>query len=417
LLPTPRRHGRRAVVPLKTADSLARRPIRLVITHEVVFRFRLPIFRRLAAHPALDVKILAGSGDSGTKLANAAHLDDLDVKILWTWRKYVVSTGRRVLLTINPSLPWHLFRLRPDVLLVQGGMLFNNLATLLYARVTGTPIVWWSLGEIEGRQFKGLSALYRRMVRWVERRATLYAGFSSVAINYFLKEGYPPNRCYNLVNVVDTEAVRRHALSCRDKIAPLRRCLGLEGQKVVLFVGSMTQTKGLASLLAAWARLRDHTQSVRLVLVGDGPERARCQRLAQDLGIADRVVFVGAVYDDVAVYFQLADLFVMPGTGGLAISDAMVHGLPVIAAIGDGVEVDLIDQGQNGFRIPPNDTEALTQALGYCLGHPERLDRMAAHSLAIIRERANIGLYFNEMLGAILHAHKLGRDGCGDPAR
>lgn len=404
---TPMRHGRRAPFPVAVPPRWRARPLRLVVTHEVVFRFRLPIFRRLADHPGLAVTFLVGTGDPGTKVSNAAALDDLDVRILWTLRTYVRSTGRRVLFSFNPSLLWHLFKLRPEVLLVQGGMVPNNLMTLLYSRLTGTPIVWWSLGVVQGRSFKGLSALYRRMVQWIEKQATVHAGFSSAAIQYFVQQGCPAERCYNLMNVVDTDAVQRQALACRPKAGPLRRALGLEGRKVVLFVGTMGPTKGLDILLQALSRLPEEL-GARLVLVGDGPARAAAQALACDLGLRDRAIFTGAIYDDVAAYFQMADLFVMPGTGGLAVSDAMAHGLPVIASVGDGVEIDLIDQGRNGFRIPPDDAEALAQALAYCLGSPQRLGQMAAHARGVIRERANIALYANEMLGALLHAWRLG---------
>ena len=97
----------------------------------------------------------------------------------------------------------------------------------------------------------------------------------------------------------------------------------------------------------------------------------------------------------------MGDLFVLPGTGGLAISEAMAHGLPIICSIGDGVEVDLIDPGQNGYIVPPDDVDALLDTITQVLASPDRLRQMGEHSLRIIRERANIGHYHNELLSAI----------------
>jgi glycosyltransferase involved in cell wall biosynthesis len=362
----------------------------------------------------LQVRIFVGKGVPGTKFSNAPDRSGVDVRILATLQRPVISTGRPVTLMFNPTLPYHLWRFRPDVLLVQGGMLPNNWLTWLYGKLTGTPTVWWSLGEVRRRQFRGLSAVYRRLVKWVERRSAAFAGYSSAAIEYFLAEGYPPQRCFNLVNVVDTQLAAQKLAETQAQVPELRRRLGLEGQRVVLFVGSLSElseTKGLDVLIRAFACLPASSQPIKLLVVGDGPCRQSAEQLADQLGMADRVQFTGAVYDDVSAYFQLGDLFVLPGTGGLAISEAMAHGLPVICSIGDGAEVDLIDPGQNGYFVPPNDVDALLETMTRALASPERLRQMGAHSLRIIRERANIDRYLNEMLSAIYCAAECGRRG------
>ena len=69
--------------------------------------------------------------------------------------------------------------------------------------------------------------------------------------------------------------------------------------------------------------------------------------------------FIGAKHgDELKPYFAEADLFVLPGTGGLAVQEAMSHGLPVIVAKGDGTQDDLV-RAENGWQIPPGDYGAL----------------------------------------------------------
>jgi glycosyltransferase involved in cell wall biosynthesis len=373
----------------------------------------MPIFRRIAASPSLRVRVMAGTGIPGTKLSNAPDLSGIDARILWTIKKQIHSTGRNVLLTFNPTLPFHLLRFRPDVLLVQGGMVLNNLITLFYAKITGTPIVWWSLGQVHGRDFKGLSLLYHRLNKWIERKATCYAGYSSTSVDYFIGQGYPADRCFNLVNVVDTELVEKQIDRYRDRVADLRRELGIDGKRVVLFVGSLTEPKCIGELVRAFSMLPELRKNTRLLIVGDGPERAPTEQLARDLELGDEVIFVGSVYEGVEAYFQVADLLVLPGTGGLAISEGMTHGLPVICSIGDGVEVDLIDEGVNGFRVEPNNTDQLAEKMRIALQSPERLRDMGYASRRIISERANIDRYMNEMLSAIFYAHSHRRGGQG----
>ena len=400
VLRQPRRGPYPAVPPAEYVD----RPIRVAIVYAVLYRFRMPIFRRLSSDDGLRVKILVGQGVPGTKFSNAPDASGVDAKILWTLQKQVVSTGRSVTMMFNPTLPFHLWRFRPDVLLIQGGMLPNNWLTWAYSKLTGTPIVWWSLGQVRERQFKGLSGRYRKWVQAVEKTSDAFAGYSSPAVDYFLSQGYPEDRCFNLVNVVDTDLVAEQMEATQDQVPALRKQLGLEGQQVILFVGSLIETKGIETLLRAFSRLDNAADSAKLLIVGDGPERENAEHLAVELGITERVIFVGAVYEGVSTYFQLGDLLVLPGTGGLAISEGMAHGLPVICSIGDGVELDLVDDGENGFCVPPKDVDVLAEKMARSLESPERLQKMGEHSLKIIRERANIDRYLNEMRAAIFRA-------------
>jgi glycosyltransferase involved in cell wall biosynthesis len=315
-----------------------------------------------------------------------------------------------VLLTFNPTLVLHIIRFRPDVLLIQGGMVLNNFVTILYAKMTGTPVVWWSLGQILGRKFSGVSAIYQRMNEWNQNRATCYAGYSSVAVDYFRRLGYPPERCFNLINVVDTDSVGRRAADCSERAESLRQELMIAGKKVALFVGALTETKGILNLIRAFGGLSDLPQ-LHLLIVGEGPERLGAERMVDELGLCDRISFVGAVFDGVEAYFQLADLLVLPGTGGLAISEGMTHGLPVICSVGDGVEVDLIDEGENGYRVEPDNILQLEERMRSALCDEAKLGAMGRHSRRIIAERANIGLYMNEMYAAIFFAYEQDRKG------
>ena len=95
--------------------------------------------------------------------------------------------------------------------------------------------------------------------------------------------------------------------------------------------------------------------------MGDGPARQILERLAQE--IYPQAQFTGAHYgSELEADFSWADLFVLPGTGGLAVQQAMAYGLPVIVAQGDGTQDDLVRPG-NGWQIPPDDLGQLAAAL------------------------------------------------------
>ena len=91
--------------------------------------------------------------------------------------------------------------------------------------------------------------------------------------------------------------------------------------------------------------------------MGDGPERNHWKALAQKVYPAAE--FPGARHGaELAAYFSAADLFVLPGTGGLAVQEAMSYGLPVIMGQGDGTNDQLV-RTENGWQIPPDDLSAL----------------------------------------------------------
>ncbi|HEX7975289.1 MAG TPA: glycosyltransferase family 4 protein, partial [Anaerolineales bacterium] len=151
--------------------------------------------------------------------------------------------------------------------------------------------------------------------------------------------------------------------------------------------------KRLDHLLRACAALPAALQP-RLWIVGDGPERAALEGLAAE--IYPQAEFAGARHGaDLEPYFAAADLFVLPGTGGLAVQEAMAHGLPVIVADGDGSQNDLVrppgaGRAENGWLAPPDDQNALQEVLQAALSDPRRLRSMGAESYRIVSEEVNL---------------------------
>jgi glycosyltransferase involved in cell wall biosynthesis len=129
----------------------------------------------------------------------------------------------------------------------------------------------------------------------------------------------------------------------------------------VVAVGRLQRQKDPATLLAAWERVpRPH----RLVLVGDGPLRARLEAVVRARGLSGRVRFAGAS-DDVPGHLRAADLFVLSSRWeGLpfAVIEAMMSGLPVVAADVGGVAEAVVD-GETGLLVPPGDPVALAAAI------------------------------------------------------
>jgi glycosyltransferase involved in cell wall biosynthesis len=124
------------------------------------------------------------------------------------------------------------------------------------------------------------------------------------------------------------------------------------------------------------------------MIVGDGPERSSLETLAKE--IYPTVEFIGAKHgSELKPYFEAADLFVLPGTGGLAVQEAMSYGLPIIVAKGDGTQDDLVRPG-NGWQIPPDDYAVLVSTMKTALADAARLREMGRESFRIVSQEINI---------------------------
>ncbi|MGH2587507.1 MAG: glycosyltransferase family 4 protein [Dehalococcoidia bacterium] len=144
-------------------------------------------------------------------------------------------------------------------------------------------------------------------------------------------------------------------------------------KRTVLFVGRIEQRKGLPILIRATAMLRARLPDVRLVVVGDGPDREANQRLAGALGCD--VTFAGRVPDErLPAYLRAAQVFCSPATGGesfgVVLLEAMAAGTPVVASDIDGY-AELLATERAGLLVRPDDPRDLAAALARVLEEPE----------------------------------------------
>ena len=152
-------------------------------------------------------------------------------------------------------------------------------------------------------------------------------------------------------------------------------------------VGRLQERKRIDILLRSCASLPTTLQP-RLIIVGDGPAAPDLQSLAKQ--IYPDAIFTGARHGpELAPYFAGADLFALPGTGGLAVQEAMTYGLPVIVAQGDGTQDDLV-RPQNGWQVLPGDQVAFNSTLHKALSDISRLRQMGQESYRIVAEEINL---------------------------
>ena len=147
--------------------------------------------------------------------------------------------------------------------------------------------------------------------------------------------------------------------------------------KTLFCTTRLSPEKGLTFIIRGMSLLFRKGYDLELRLGGDGPSKGRLQELATQLGIADRVHFLGFLTEDEIVReLESSDLFVLPSlVEGIPVSamEAMAVGVPVIATNIAGTS-ELIEDGKTGLLVRPSDPEALAEAVIRMIGdHPFRL--------------------------------------------
>ena len=151
---------------------------------------------------------------------------------------------------------------------------------------------------------------------------------------------------------------------------------------VVGYAGRLVPKKGVDTLLAALAGLRERVPEARLVIAGDGPERSRLERMAHTLGVGGAVDFLGHL-DAAALEQAMAPAWVqaIPSRWeepfGLVAAEAMMRGTAVVASAAGGLAEQVVE-GETGYRVPAGDAPALAGALARILGDRDHAERLGA---------------------------------------
>jgi glycosyltransferase involved in cell wall biosynthesis len=163
------------------------------------------------------------------------------------------------------------------------------------------------------------------------------------------------------------------------------------GEACLLSVGSLVRCKGHADSLRAARHMLADRPGVRWLIAGDGPDRARLEQLARELGVQQQVRFLG-FREDVPELMQRADLFVHAATEeglGSSILEAMARGLPAVVADGGGTG-DLMPARPAlpcGWAVPASDPEALAAAIGAALDDPAEAAMRGRRGAELVRDR------------------------------
>lgn len=303
----------------------------------------------------------------------------------------------------NPSIVERLRAGAHDALVIGGYNYPTLLAAIRFARKRGIPYYLMSESHLHHHRPAWRLAAKHWLVRSVVTGATGCFPTGSWAREYLLSYGAKPDRLWYIPNVPDVRSFDAKARELAVQRPLLREKLGIGDGPNVLFLGRLVGFKRVDLLIEAFARATV-PPSARLVIVGDGVERAGLESLARRLGVEDRVQFKGFVEpDDVPLWYAAADLMVLPAVGetwSVALIEALASGLPVITTDTVGAAADAVRDPLVGTVVPSGDAVALANAISSRLAEPS--DRDAVRDRwAPIREQFRYDVLARRFIDAI----------------
>jgi glycosyltransferase involved in cell wall biosynthesis len=205
--------------------------------------------------------------------------------------------------------------------------------------------------------------------------------------DYALRYGAVDERIITMPHPVDTDFSRHLGGVAPDDRDRVRSELGLHGTTFI-YVGRLWWGKGVESLLTAFGIAQRSDPDISLLIVGDGDNRTSLTELSRRLGL-DNVVFTGfRPTSELPRLYAASDAFVFPTLGdpfGLVVDEAMSCGLPVISTAAAGEIASRIDEGRNGFIVPPDDSDRMAERMVQVAADPagrQRMGRLSRQKVA-----------------------------------
>lgn len=289
---------------------------------------------------------------------------------------------------IAPKLIPIVWRFDGDVVLKCITGRFALPATLLICKLRRKPFVLWTgIWQHPTTLFHRLTFPLTRLVYGLSDAIVVYGEHVK---RYLVSLGVAAEKIFVAAHAVDNPAYNRAVSD--DEQQQLRNRFRLGTKRVLLYVGRLETSKGLETLVEAYARTE--LPGTVLVLVGEGSQRGKIARQAERLGVEDQILLTGYVApEEIVAFYSIADALVLPSISvsagkepwGLVVNEAMNQGTPVIATTAVGAAAGgLVRHGINGEIVPEGDPCALQEAITRIVGDPDYRNKLSGGAERVI---------------------------------
>jgi glycosyltransferase involved in cell wall biosynthesis len=277
--------------------------------------------------------------------------------------------------------------------------LFRKSAVILISKAMGIPVVLHLHAAQLPQFYRELPSLIKRFVRWVFSLANTCVVLGTASRAFVIDElGMAAKKVEIVVNGVPEPT------KCR-KIS------GTNSTREILFVGNLSERKGVSDLLDALSLLKNENLNIKATFVGGG-DLAHYRGRARELDVADIANFAGWLdQDELATLMAGADLLVLPSYDEglpLVILEALANGVAVVCTP-VGEIPNFLSDGENAVFVPPGNVQELAEAIKNVLKDASFKKSLEDAGLKVYKERFSLGSFFASI--AKIHRREFGMSG------
>lgn len=321
---------------------------RVLLASSYSAHYRLGVWRELASSSLVHLDIATARTASGGHESDVEPITAAELPQMTVHATYRLGTFRW-----QPGLLRQACSRRYDIVIWDPA--YRSLAVWMssvWLRARGVTLVYWGLGW---------TRRHGRVKEWAKvrvfRLAHGFLTYGRQSAQRAAEAGYPRNRLYVVGNsMIDSPPARGVAQAGLPEPTPLVLGTSLR----------LTARKRVDLLIRAVAALQSSSMPCRVVIVGDGPELAALQSLADQLGVDAR--FLGARYEpeQIADFYSQVHLTVLPGHAGLTVVQSLMHGRPVVThdnPEGHAAEWEALREGRSGSLFGEGDLAGLVSTI------------------------------------------------------
>lgn len=355
----------------KMIRSNNHRNIRLAVLQRVIPSYRVGLFTELTQQPEMDVKLFIGEDVPNSKVKSSKDISTINYG----------KSKTRFFRIGSRTLVWHsnlisqLREFAPDAILCEGeshilGYIQAMIYKLIYNRKVG--LIHWCFTSLPGDPIKSLSINFY-IKKFFRNFFNAFLSYSTFSRSSLVALGVDEKKIFVATNVGNVKDSLAKANTIQESKEVLRQQLGLRQAFTVLYLGTMDANKRPELLIEIAAR--EDAKDINFLLLGSGPELSSLQNRVARLNLTN-VYLPGRIVEKLPQYCKASDVLVIPGRGGIIISEAMSYSMPVIVHLCDGTESDLIIDQVNGIKLKNGDAEDFYKAIRYLESNPTECIKM-----------------------------------------
>lgn len=314
--------------------------------------------------------------------------------------------------TINPlqdiasivKLRRLLKKINPDLIHIHGNK--TALIGRIAAKDIGAPVIVTVhnfLKESKNRIFWIIARFVEKFFsNWSDKIICVSKALEESLVDSF---GIPEGKIKHIPNSLDLESWNENA----DKVKARQKFGFVNGYKYVGLVGRLVGFKGHKYAIEAMPGILSHDPGVRLVIVGDGPDRDKLMALSGKLGLKDKIFFKGHVHEMREMY-NAFDYFLFPSLNepfGIAVLEAMACRLPIVAAESGGVS-EILRDGDTALMVKPGDSADIAEKMTRLIGDGALAKSISENAKKEVFDKYSINTMVNKTTAVYLECVKAG---------